>query len=55
MSPCVISPSTPYLEPEVGSVGTIGLCGIGFCIKFSPLSRLEPGAGSVGINIIGHK
>ena len=52
MGSCVISPPAPYLEPGVRSVGTISLCDISFCIKFSPLSRLEPGVGSININII---
>ena len=52
MGSCVILPSVPYLEPGVGSVGTINLCGVSFCIKVSSLSYLEPGVGSIDINII---
>ena len=55
MGSCVILSSAPYLEPGVGSMGTINLYNMGFCIKFSPLSRLKPGAGSININIIGYK
>ena len=55
MSPCVISPPVPRLEPGVGSVRTINLCNVSPCIKFSPLSYLEPGAGSININIIDYK
>ena len=55
MGSCVISPPAPYLNPEVKSVGTIGLYDVGFCIKFSPPSCLEPGADSININIIDYK
>ena len=53
MGPCVILSPVSCLEPGVGSVETINLCGVSFCIKFFSLSCLEPGAGSININIIG--
>ena len=55
MGPYVILSPISYLEPSVRFVKTINLYNIGFCIKFSPLSRLEPGAGFININIIGYK
>ena len=55
MGSYIILLSVPHLKPGVRSVETIGLCGVGFCIKFSPLSRLEPGAGSVDINTISYR
>ena len=55
MGPYIISPPAPCLEPGVKFIETIGLYNIDFCIKFSPPSYLEPGAGSININIIGYK
>ena len=55
MGPCVISSPAPRLEPGVRSVGIINFCSVGFCIKFSSSSCLEPGADSININTIGYK
>ena len=55
MGPYIILPLAPRLEPGVRSIKTINLYNVGFCIKFSPPSHLEPGAGSININTTSYK
>ena len=55
MGSYIISSPVPRLEPGVRFIGTINLCDIGFYIKFPSPSYLEPGVGSVNINIINYK